>query len=61
MTLRGDLRFLPLGWHALVSHGRMHKLKIEPKRPALEIYGDDPGTSVNSNQTTTTLYLPIKP
>jgi hypothetical protein len=61
MTLQGDLRFLPLGWHALASHCRMHKLKVEPKRPALEIYGDDPSTVGDSNHTTTTLYLPIKP
>jgi hypothetical protein len=60
MTLQGDLRFLPLGWHALTSHCRLHKLKIEPKRPALEIYGDDPDAAIDGNQTTTTLYLPIK-
>jgi hypothetical protein len=60
MTLRGDLRFVPLGWHALCSHCRLHRLKVEPKRPALEIYGDDPGAAADSNQTTTTLYLPIR-
>jgi hypothetical protein len=38
----------------------MHKLKLEPKRPALEIYGNDPGAAVDSNRTSTTLYLPIK-
>ena len=60
MTLQGDLRFLPLGWHALASHCRMHRFKIDPKRPALEIYADDPGATIDGNQTTTTLYLPIK-
>jgi effector-binding domain-containing protein/uncharacterized protein YndB with AHSA1/START domain len=60
MTLRGDLRFVPLAWHAVASHCRLHKLKIEPQRPALEIYGDDPGVAVDDNRTTTTLYLPIK-
>jgi hypothetical protein len=60
MALQGDLRFVPLGWHALRSHCRLHKLKIEPKRPALEIYGDDPGTAVDDNRTITTLYLPIR-
>jgi hypothetical protein len=61
MKLQGDLRFVPLGWHALASHCRMHKLKIEPKRPALEIYADDPGKAGAGAHTTTTLYLPIKP
>jgi hypothetical protein len=60
ITLRGDLRFVPLGWHALASHCRLHKLKIEPQRLALEIYGDDPGAAIDSNRTITTLYLPIK-
>jgi hypothetical protein len=60
LTLQGDLKFLPLGWYALASHCRMHKIKIETSRPALEIYQDDPGTIVGANQTVTTLYLPIK-
>lgn len=60
MTLQGDLRFVPLGWHALRSHCRLHRLKIEAKRPALEIYGDDPGAAADGNQTTTMLYLPIR-
>ena len=60
MTLQGDLRFLPLGWHALASHCRMHKIKTEPTRPALEIYHQDPGATDNSNQQLTTLFLPIR-
>jgi len=60
MTLQGDLGFVPLGWHALYSHCRLHKLKIEPRRPALEIYGDDPGAAADDNRTVTTLYLPIR-
>ena len=60
MTLRGDLGFLPLGWYAFASHCRLHKIKIETQRPALEIYQDDPGYAIDGNQTFTTLYLPIK-
>jgi len=60
MTLQGDLRFLPLGWYALASHCRMHRIKNDTKRPALEIYQVDPGTSLDGNQTVTTLYLPIR-
>jgi len=60
MTLRGDLRFLPLGWHALFSHCRMHKHKFDKQRPALEIYLDDVTRISGGNQFTTALYLPIK-
>ncbi len=60
MTLHGDLEFLPLGWHALASHCRMLKIKLDPKRPALEIYQDDPDEVKDSNRIVTTLYLPIK-
>jgi hypothetical protein len=60
MTLRGDLKFVPLGWHALNSHCSLHKIRLDSKRPALETYQDDPGELHDSNQTVTTLYLPIK-
>ena len=60
MTLRGDLHFLPLGWHALNSHSCLHKLKFDKLRPALEIYHDEPTPGVDSNQVTTALYLPVK-
>ena len=59
MTLRGDLKFIPLGWHALNSHCSMHKIKLDPGRPALETYQDDPGEASDGNQTVTSLYLPI--
>ena len=60
MTLHGDLQFLPLAWHALASHCRMHKIKTEPTRPALEIYHQDPAEMEDSNQQVTTLFLPIR-
>lgn len=60
MTLRGDLRFLPLGWYALFSHCRMHKHKFDKSRAALEIYLDDVTQVGDGNQFTTALYLPIK-
>lgn len=60
MTLQGDLAFVPLGWHLLASHCRMQKLKPEPRRPALEIYSDDPGATEDAQQGSTTLYLPVK-
>jgi hypothetical protein len=60
MTLLGDLHFLPLGWHALNNHCRLHKFKLDRTRPALEIYHDDVTQSSAVNQFTSALYLPIK-
>ncbi len=59
LTLRGGQEFIPLGWHALQSHCRMHKIKLDPSRPALEIYHDD-AAATGSNTNTTTLYLAIR-
>ncbi len=60
MTLHGDHRFLPLGWYALSSHCRLHKIKLDQARPALEIYHHDPDELADSNQLGTALYIPIK-
>lgn len=60
MTLHGDHRFLPLGWYALSSHCRLHKIKLDPARPALEIYHGDPDELADSNQLSSALYIPIK-
>jgi len=60
MTLHGDHRFLPLAWYALVSHCRMHKIKPDKRRPALEIYHDDPQEGQDTNQLLSALYLPVR-
>ena len=60
MTLHGDHEFLPLAWHALTSHCRMHKFKLDKKRPSIEIYHDDPAECEHSNQVSTVLYIAIK-
>jgi hypothetical protein len=60
MTLLGDLKFLPLAWYALATHCRLHKIKSESTRPALEIYQVDPGKSAFGSPSVTTLYLPIR-
>jgi hypothetical protein len=60
MTLHGDHRFLPLGWYALSSHCRLHKIKLDQARPALEIYHHDPDELADSNQLSSALYIPIK-
>ena len=60
LSLRGDHRFIPLAWHALSCHCRMHKITVDNSRPALEIYHDDSSTVEDSNQIKTALYLPIR-
>jgi hypothetical protein len=60
LTLRGDHRFIPLGWHALASHCRLHRIRRDPSRPALEIYHDDPASVSDGNQIRTALYLAIR-
>jgi ribosome-associated toxin RatA of RatAB toxin-antitoxin module len=60
MILRGDHRFVPLGWYALHNHCRMHRHKPDRARPALEIYQVEPGQADDSNRVETALYLPIK-
>ncbi len=56
----GPHRFLPLGWHALFSHCKMHGIKLDRARPALEIYHDDPDQVTDVNAIRTALYLPIR-
>lgn len=60
MTLRGDHRFLPLGWYALYSHCRLHRRKIDRRRPALEIYHQLPTQTADGNRVVTALYAPLK-
>ena len=60
LTLHGDYKFIPLAWHALNSHCGMHRIKLDPARPALETYEHDPGGPGDPEQAITTLYLPIK-
>ena len=59
MTLHGDHQFLPLGWVALSSHCRVHKIKLDRARPALEIYHNDSDEVADSNQISSALYIPI--
>ena len=60
MILRGEHRFIPLGWYALHSHCRMHGQRPERSRPALEIYQLTPQQADDVNRIETALYLPIK-
>ncbi len=59
-TLRGEHRFLPLAWYALCSHCRMHRIRRDKSRPALEIYHDDPTEAEAGNEILTALYIAIR-
>ena len=56
----GDYRFLELAWYKAHSQVQMLKLKIDKKRPSMEVYENDPTSVEDSNQILTSIYLPIK-
>ncbi len=60
MRVLGDYQFLELAWYKIFSHVRMLKLKMDMRRPSLEIYENDPSTVSAGNELSTCLYLPIK-
>ncbi len=60
VRLHGGHRFIPLAWHALGSHCRMHGIKRDKSRPAIEIYHDNPAEVDDDNQIKTVLYLPVR-
>ncbi len=60
MRVYGDYQFLELAWYKIFSHVRMLKLKMDMRRPSLEIYENDPAAVSHGNEISTCLYLPIK-
>jgi effector-binding domain-containing protein len=60
VTLTGSYHFLELAWYAAVGHLRMRKLKVDKRRPMLEVYENDPTSVSDSNALRTTLYLPLR-
>jgi DNA gyrase inhibitor GyrI/uncharacterized protein YndB with AHSA1/START domain len=57
---QGDYQFLELAWYKAHSHVRMLKLKLDNRRPALEIYENDAREIEDSSELRTAVYLPIK-
>ncbi len=55
----GSYRFLELAWPAAISHLRMYSMRLDRRRPCLEIYENDPN-QVQSNDVATAIYLPVK-
>ena len=60
MRMQGDYQFLELAWYKIFSHVRMLKLKIDLKRPSLEVYENDPAEVSDSSELKTAIYLPVK-
>ncbi len=60
VTLTGSYDFLELAWYAAVGHARMRKLKVDKRRPMLEVYENDPTKAAGSNALRTALYLPLR-
>ncbi len=60
MTLRGSYDFLPSSWNTIHGHIKMQKLKIDKRRPALEVYAVNPMEVAHSNGWVTLLCVPIK-
>jgi len=60
LNLAGAHEFLPLAWYALSRYCRMHRIKPDMSRPALEIYQHNPAETRDSNQFATDLYMPIR-
>ena len=60
LSLHGAQEFIPLAWHALTSHCRMHRIRVDRSRPALEIYHEIPASGADANQAATALYIPIR-
>ena len=60
VSLQGSYDFLELAWYSAMCHLRMRKLKLDKRRPTLEVYENDPQAVAHSNQILTSLYLPLK-
>ncbi len=60
MTLRGSYDFLPSSWNTIYGQVKMQKLKIDKRRPALEVYQINPMEASHSNEWVTLLCVPIK-
>jgi len=60
VTLQGDYEFLEDAWYSAYAHMKMHKIKTDKRRPALEVYENNLGNVRTSNDLLTTLCIPIK-
>ena len=60
VILQGNYDFLESAWYSAYAHLKMHKIKPDKHRPALEIYENSPGTVSTGNDLLITLCIPVK-
>ncbi len=60
MTFRGNYELIGSGWNTLYGQVKMKKLKIDKRRPALEVYHTNPMQAAHSNDWVTLLCVPIR-
>ena len=60
VTLQGNYDFLESAWYSAYAHMKMHSIKTDKKRPALEIYENNLNTVSTSNDLLTTLCIPLR-
>ena len=60
VSLTGSYDFLELAWYAAIGHARMLKLRLDKRRPMLEVYETDPASVVDPQEIRTVLYLPLR-
>ncbi len=59
-TLRGSYEFLEIAWYQAYAHLQMQKIKPRRKSASREIYENDPTTLSHTNETITSIYIPIR-
>lgn len=60
VELQGAYDFLELAWYSAYAHLHMKKIKPDNNRPSMEVYENNPEEINHSNETITTIYIPIK-
>jgi Polyketide cyclase / dehydrase and lipid transport/GyrI-like small molecule binding domain len=60
VRLEGSYEFLACAWTSAQAHVRMKKIKVDKRRPSLEVYLNDPASVKHSNELITELYIPIR-
>ena len=56
----GSYDYLEAAWYAAMCHLQMRKIKLDTKRPSLEIYQNDPEQVQDQNQIRTDLMIPVR-
>ncbi len=58
--LKGSYQYLKATWHCAINDVKMHKIKMDWKRPCVELYENDPREATHGNDIVTSIFVPIK-